>query len=74
MPERAGARLWVSIVAAVIMLPAAVVLLLAAWAIRVQIAPPMLTDPSPVTLAAAPPFPRCNRRSNCGASAARDGD
>jgi hypothetical protein len=54
MPERAGARLWVSIVAAVIMLPAAVVLLLAAWAIRVQIAPPMLTDPSPVTLAAAP--------------------
>jgi len=56
MLERAGARLWVSIVAAVIIFPAAVVLLLAAWAIRVQIALPMRTDPSAVTLAAAPPI------------------
>ena len=54
MLERAGARLWVSIVAAVNIFPAAAVLLLAAWAIRVQIAVPMRTDPSPVTLAAAP--------------------
>ena len=52
MLERAGARLWVSIVAAVIIFPAAAVLLLAAWAIRVQIAVPMRTDPSAVTLAA----------------------
>jgi hypothetical protein len=56
MLERAGARLWVSIVAAVIIFPAAAVLLLAAWAIRVQIAVPTRTEPSPVTLAAAPPI------------------
>ena len=56
MLERAGARLWVSIVAAVNIFPAAAVLLLAAWAIRVQIAVPMRTDPSAVTLAAAPPI------------------
>jgi hypothetical protein len=56
MPERAVARLWVSIVAAVIIVPAAVVLLLAAWVIRVQIARPMLADPSAVTVAAAPPI------------------
>jgi len=55
MLERAGTRLWVSIVAAVIIFPAAVVLLLAAWAIHVQIALPMRTNPRPVTLAAAPP-------------------
>jgi len=55
MLERAGTRLWVSIVAAVIIFPAAVVLLLAAWAIHVQIALPMLTNPRPVTLATAPP-------------------
>jgi hypothetical protein len=54
MSERAAARLWVSIVAAVIIFPTAVVLLLAAWAIHIQIAQPMLTDPSPFRLAAAP--------------------
>src|SRR5690242_16182739 len=54
MLERAGARLWVSIVAAVVIFPTAVVLLLAAWAIHVQIALPKLTDPSPIRLAAAP--------------------
>ena len=54
MLERAGARFWISIVAAVVIFPTAVVLLLAAWAIHVQIALPTLTDPSPVRLAAAP--------------------
>jgi hypothetical protein len=54
MLERAGARFWISIVAAVLIFPTAVVLLLAAWAIHVQIALPALTDPSPVKLAAAP--------------------
>lgn len=54
MPERAGARLWVSIVAAVIIFPGAVILLLAAWVIHVQIGLPTLTDPGPVTLAPAP--------------------
>jgi hypothetical protein len=54
MSERAGARLWVSIVAAVVIFPTAIVLLLAAWAIHVQIAMPTLTDPSPVRVATAP--------------------
>jgi hypothetical protein len=54
MLERAGARFWISIVAAVVIFPTAVVLLLAAWAIQVQVARPLLTDPSPVRLAAAP--------------------
>jgi len=54
MSERAGARLWVWIVAAVLIFPTAVVLLLAAWAIRIQIALPMLTDPGHDRHAAAP--------------------
>ena len=54
MLERAGARFWISIVAAVLIFPTAVVLLLAAWAIHVQIALPTFTESSPVRLAAAP--------------------
>ena len=56
MLERAGARLWVWIAATVIVFPVAAVILLAAWVIRVQIARPMLADPSPVTLAATAPI------------------
>ena len=57
MLERAGARLWVSIVAGVVALPVAAVVLLAAWVIRVQIvAPPTPGDPRPVTVAAALPI------------------
>ena len=54
MLERAGARFWISIVAAVLIFPTAVVLLLAAWAIHVQIALPTFTESSAVRLAAAP--------------------
>jgi hypothetical protein len=71
MSERGSARLWVSIVAAVLIFPTAVVLLLAAWAIHVQIAVPILTDPSPVRLAAAPAMSPVQEKVEAAASAQR---
>jgi hypothetical protein len=68
MLERAGARFWISIVAAVVIFPTAVVLLLAAWAIHVQIARPILTDPSPVRVAAAPAIAPVQNKVEAAAS------
>ena len=53
--ERTHQRRWVAIAA--VIAPVAVVVLLAAWFVRVYVAPPTIVIPSPMLIADAPPAP-----------------